>query len=259
MRNSAARGARALLRTLRLASHLGFGMGLVAAMKVDRGRWLVPETLTAWWNAGLLAVLDLQVDARGQAQHGALIVSNHVSWLDIPVIVAHAETRFVSKSEVARWPVAGWLANAAGTFYIERGRHAMRPLLDRLVPFLRDGGTVTIFPEGTTTDGASVGHFHARMFAAAIEAGVPVQPVALRFAPNADGQDLAPFVGDDDLASHILRLLRSRGGISVSLQWLDPIPSFGQDRDTLAFLAQQAIAKALDLDGSAIVARRLAA
>ncbi|MHB1513358.1 MULTISPECIES: lysophospholipid acyltransferase family protein [Acidiferrobacter] len=88
----------------------------------------------------------------------------------------------MAKSEIEGWPVLGWLARQAGTFYIKRGdRKASAAVATRMTEaFVRDQ-SVLLFPEGTSTDGRQVRPFHARLFAAAIEAGCPVQPVVLRY------------------------------------------------------------------------------
>ena len=176
-------------------------------------------------------------------------VANHVSWLDIPLIAACETTRFVAKSDVRHWPVAGWLADAAGTFYIRRGKGGARPLLDKLVPHLAAGGSVVIFPEGTTTDGAGVLDFHARLFAGAIEAGCPVQPIAIRYGRARDGRDIAPFIGDDDLVSHIWRLLQEPG-LVAHITYGEPLR--GNERDALAQAARSAVCAALKV-GPALV------
>lgn len=236
---------RFVLRGSRLLVHLGLGLSLVAAVNLDFTRRLRPEPLSQWWNRHLLQILGIRVRVRGAAVPGGhLAVANHVSWLDISLIAACGPTRFVSKAEVRHWPIAGWLANAAGTFYLARGKHGTRPLLNKLRPYLQSGGTLTIFPEGTTTTGDSVLPFHARLFGAAIEAQRPVQPMALRYGRTEDGEALAPYVGDDVLLFHILALLRSPG-FDAELTYLPPIEPADLDRSQLAQAARAAIESVL--------------
>jgi lyso-ornithine lipid O-acyltransferase len=142
--------------------------------------------------------------------------------------------------------VAGWLANATGTFYIRRGKGGARPVSERLVPHLSAGGSVVLFPEGTTTDGRQLLPFHARLFAAAIDAGALVQPVALRYSADDAGRQVAPFIGDDDLFRHILRLLGS-GGLQAELVFCPAVAATDQERSTLAGAAEDAVAQALGL------------
>jgi lyso-ornithine lipid O-acyltransferase len=226
---------------LALIALIAYGLLLALAVRLDPTRRLRPEPLGRHWSRALLALLDIRATCEGHApQRGGLIVANHVSWLDIPVLHAQVNTRFVSKSEVQAWPVAGWLADAAGTFYLRRGQHGSRPLLARLVPFLRGGGSVVVFPEGTTTVGDDVLPFHPRLFAAAIESGCAVQPVALRYGLGAGGLALAPFVGDDDLVTHLLRLLR-HPGLDALVTFCAPLGPAGRTREQLAQAAREAI------------------
>jgi 1-acyl-sn-glycerol-3-phosphate acyltransferase len=200
-----------LLRALLLVVHVAWGLALAAWLALGAPRQ-PRERLAQRWHRRLLAILGLRLRVEGvPLREPHMTVANHVSWLDIPVLgalEALEPVRFVGKSEIRDWPVAGWLATAAGTFYLRRGKGGTAPLLDRLVPHLRAAGSVAIFPEGTTTDGSEVRPFHARLFAAALDAGCPVQPVTIQYGLSDDGDNIAPFIGDDSLAGHILRLLR---------------------------------------------------
>ena len=238
--------ARLLWRSLRLLPHLLLGLAMSALVGVDFGNRLDRPRLARWWHRHLLRIIGLHIEVRGQPLRGPHIsVANHVSWLDIPLLGSLAPTRFIGKADIRHWPVAGWLATASGTYYLRRGKGGARPLLDRLVPALQNGGTVTLFPEGTTTDGTQLLPFHARLFGAAIEARCPVQPVALHYAPDRDGQRVAPFIGDDDLLRHLLRVLRAPG-LRVTVSYGEALAACG-DRDTLATQARSAIAAQLAL------------
>lgn len=189
--------------------HVSTGLGMVIAVKLDATQRLDPQRLGQWWAQRLLHILAIRLTVHGTPYAGGhVIVANHVSWLDIFVLLASRPTAFVAKSEIRDWPIAGWLANALGTFYIRRGKGASAPLVERLLPYLQSGGTVVIFPEGTTSDGRQILPFHARLFAAVVESGAVVQPTALRYGLSDKGVNLAPFVDDDDLLSHLRRLLK---------------------------------------------------
>lgn len=231
----------AWLRGLRLVIHLAVGLGLALAVRVDFTRRLSGPRLMHWWTGMLLEILNIRLFVSGQPASGArFTVANHVSWLDIPLIGACEATHFLSKSEVRDWPVAGMLAEACGTFYIRRGKGGSRPLLNLLVPHLRAGGNIVVFPEGTTTDGLDVLPFHSRLFAGAIEAGCPVQPVAIRYGRAPDGAAVAPFIGDDDLVSHVLRILRTPE-LVAEVTYCRPIQAHSLDRDALCAAAQAAV------------------
>lgn len=166
------------------------------------------------WSAQMLQVLGIELRVLGQpVAHGpALLVSNHISWLDILVLHASRHCRFVSKSEVRHWPLIGPMAAAAGTLFIERAsrRDALRVVHDMRAS-LAAGDVLAVFPEGTTGDGLQVLPFHANLLQAAVSAGAPVQPVALKFVEAASGQrSLAPcYIGDDTLLGSLWRTLSS--------------------------------------------------
>lgn len=231
------------LRGIRVLLHIAVGLLIVLVVNLTgREKYWPVEKIMSWWNRVLLELFNIQVRVHNQGLQGPrLLVANHVSWLDISVIGSLEPTRFVAKSEIRNWPIAGALANACGTFYIRRGRGGARPLLDKAVPHLKAGGSFVVFPEGTTTDGTSVLPFHARLFQAAIEAQCPVQPMALRFSRGQDGGSVAPFIGDDDLASHMLRLLKEPA-LVVDVTYCATLKPDGLDRDTLALAAHASIA-----------------
>lgn len=250
-------------RSARLLGHVIAGVTVATAIRLDPSGRLQPQSVARWWSRKLLRILNLTLEVRGTPLDGPRVtVANHVSWLDIPLLAAGGDYRFIAKSEIRNWPVAGWLADAAGTFYIRRGKGGARPLLERLVPHLIGGGSVVLFPEGTTTAGDDVLPFHARLFAAAVESGADVQPITLRYGTGADGHAVAPFIGDDDLFSHILRLLREPE-LHAEVIYGAPIASTTLERDELARIAWQQVRQALhpasEEDSSPSMASRLAA
>ena len=164
------------------------------------------------WALQLLALWGIHLRVIGQpvAAGPALLVANHISWLDILVIHAARYCRFVSKSDIRGWPLVGELATGAGTLYIERSnrRDALRMVHD-MADALREGDVVAVFPEGTTSDGVSLLPFHANLIQSAIAAQAPVQPMALRFVDARSGAPtLAPcYIGDDTLIGSVWRTL----------------------------------------------------
>lgn len=235
---------RVTLKGLRVISHLLVGLLLpILVAASGRGRWS-REQLGTWWYRVLLRILDVTLVVRGTRLPGTrVMVCNHISWLDIPVVGACEPTRFVSKAEVGQWPVIGWLANAAGTFYLRRGSGGTRDLIKAIDAHLGHD-SIVFFPEGTTTDGSIVLKFQPRLFASAIETRRPVQPIALRFSPAADGTITAPYIGDDVLLDNIIRLLR-HGALTAELIYCDAIDPAGHDRASLAHAAHTAICQAI--------------
>lgn len=202
------------------------------------------------WSARLLAICGVTVRINHNGNTGelphALIVANHVSWLDIFVLNSIQPCRFVAKSDIRSWPLIGWLCEQAGTIFIARGRQRdVRRIYEGLVSSLLAGERVAFFPEGTTAPQGTILPFHASLFEAAIEARVPVQPCALRYLDNAGRPHAAAdFVGDMTLVQSIAAILRS-GGMTAELDLLPLIGTHGAHRRESAAAARQAIASAL--------------
>jgi len=198
------------------------------------------------WHRGLCRALDIEIEVRGEPVPHALLVANHVSWLDIPVLGSQGPIGFVSKAEVRHWPLIGWLAHRAGTFFIARGANRTADLIPQLAARLRAGDHLAIFPEGTTTDGTRLGRFHPRLFAAGQQEGVLVQPVALRYGTDTALDPVAPFVGADALLPHLLRVL-ARPGLVARVEFLRPLDGNGLSRRQISEQCRDSIAHALGL------------
>jgi 1-acyl-sn-glycerol-3-phosphate acyltransferase len=190
------------------------------------------------WAGALLAKLAIKLIVNGRPPKTGpmLLVSNHISWLDILVIHAAGHCRFVSKADIKHWPVLGTLTTAGGTLYIEREsrRDAMR-VVHHMSEALVDGDIVAVFPEGTTGNGVDMLPFHANLLQAAIVTNAPVQSIALSFKDTATGQisQAASFVGDETLLGSLWNTLKSCNLTAVATygvpQWAN-----GRDRRTWA-------------------------
>ncbi|MBJ2284831.1 1-acyl-sn-glycerol-3-phosphate acyltransferase [Pseudomonas sp. MF6755] len=211
----------------------------VANSMVRRQRW------SRFFMARLTNALPFRVTVHGEVpQTPMLWVSNHVSWTDIPLLGMVTPMSFLSKAEVRTWPVAGWLAAKAGSLFIRRGSGDSQLIRKQMTRHLEQRHPLLMFPEGTTTDGRSLRTFHGRLLASAIDAQVSLQPVAIRYLRDGQVDSLAPFIGDDDLLSHLMRLF-SNDQSDVEIYVLKPIACAGRERAALAFQAQQAVQKAL--------------
>lgn len=203
------------------------------------------DRIVQGWSRKLLAIVGVRVQQDGgvPALEHAMIVANHVSWLDIFVINALHPCHFVAKSEIRAWPLLGWLAEKGGTVFLARGnRRELRHIFKGMVGALQAGKRVAFFPEGTTAAQGTVLPFHANLFEAAVDAGVLVQPYALRYL-NAAGE-LHPsvdFSGDITFAQSMLAVL-SGPPVEARLTCLAPLQAAGAHRRELAQAAQQAIA-----------------
>lgn len=235
-------------RLLRAVLHVLHGIAVMALRfpSLDRaGR----QQRIQWWSAGLLRVMGLELRANGRPRPGAaLIVANHVSWLDIAAIHAVApHARFVSKADVLRWPLLGWLIRGAGTLFIERERKrdALR-VVHQIAEALRAGETVAVFPEGTTSNGRQLLPFHANLLQAAIATETPVQPVLLRYA-EAGGRfsTAVEFLDDTTLLGSVWRVACARD-LVVHVDLLLGEGSRHADRRALAEHLRQLLADRLD-------------
>lgn len=163
-------------------------------------------------------------------QHGSpsndtvLFVSNHISWLDIPILGSLAPIRFLSKAEVGQWPLIGWLARQAGTLFIHRGGGQARRVRGQIIENLQAGENVLVYPEGTTSAGLTVLPFHGLLLRAAPESKTPIQPVTITYLRDGRPDHLAPFIGEDEFHSHLLRMLRQPSA-RVDVVFHEPVQS----------------------------------
>lgn len=243
---------RALIawRMVRGLSHVLLGAlicTLVFPWLSSRGRapWV------GWWARGFLASLGLRVRVHGSwpAQPGRyLLASNHISWLDIFVIHAVKPVRFVSKSEVRSWPLAGYLASRAGTLFVDRARK--RDTVDigeQMHEVLAGGEAIGIFPEGTTSDGTVLLPFFSPLLQPAVRCEASLVPTGLRYR-RADGSTntALAFIGEQTfLASVQVTLLQPESEVEVHFG--APIAASGRHRRELTREVEQAVAGLLDL------------
>ena len=203
-----------------------------------------------------LAALD--IDVRRSGEHRipvgpTLVIANHVSWLDAYVLGATFDARFVAKSETAGWPIVGTITRSFGALFIVRGsiRDAAR-VKDAVAAALRAGESVVVFPEATTTDGTRLRRFYAAMFQAAIDAGVPVQPAAIRYTDERWAvSQAAAFVDDMTFGASLLRVLAAPV-IRAKVRFGTPLDARRHTRRELARLSQEFVAEALSLPPAAV-------
>ena len=203
----AARRAVTLALALALCMVRYWAMRLRGPLTLERrARWLHGAS------ASVLSSLGVRIRVEGTAPARGLVVSNHLSYLDIVLFSAAAPCFFVAKSEIENWPYFGKAARAGGTLFLERRslasvarvRSEMTRRLALAIPLL-------LFPEGTSTDGSSVARFHTGLFEPAVRASVPVTPAAVRYRLVAGGseRDLCWF-GDESFLPHLWKTLGAR-------------------------------------------------
>ncbi|MFN3785403.1 MAG: lysophospholipid acyltransferase family protein [Thiothrix sp.] len=233
-------------RLLRLASHILNGvlltilLGGLLRMSFDTPLY---QRVTQWWLRQIPRILGVRVNVYGEpAATPVLMVANHISWLDIALLGGYSQPRFLSKQEVRTWPVVGWLAATSGTLFITRGKAgAAAQAAATIGEALQAGRTVLLFPEGTTTTGNDVRTFHARLLAPALDAGIAVQPVALRY-PQEDGltHPLIPYVDRQSLWDNLQGIL-GEPCFSAEIHFLPVLQTAGTDRKTVAAACEQQI------------------
>ncbi len=194
--------------------------------------------------AGVGRILGLSVRVEGApARGGALYAANHISWLDILALGGATPARFIAKAEIARWPAIGWLATLGGSVYVDRERRsATRAQASEVTAALGEGRPVTLFAEGSTGDGVTLAPFRPSLFAAAVEAGAAVQPVAIDYGARAP--EIA-WPDDAGFAAEIKRMLARRGPVPVTLRFAPPLDARTMDRKALAGASYRAVARAL--------------
>ena len=224
---------RALWRLLHGTGHAFAGLATIV-FRFPRSTPAEQSMHVQVWASRMLQILGIEMRVEGQPPlHGPmLLVCNHISWLDILVVHAARHCRFVSKSDVAHWPLIGRLATGAGTLYIEREsrRDALR-VVHKMADSLRAGDVVAVFPEGTTGDGRTVLPFHSNLLQAAVSADAPVQPMGLNYLDAASGQaTFAPiYVNDETLIGSLWRTLTAPP-IVARIRFGVPQMAEGRDR-----------------------------
>jgi 1-acyl-sn-glycerol-3-phosphate acyltransferase len=228
-----------------------FGYGLIIAAGIfPVVNWLCSsgdargrrDMLKIHWLRLFSDILCLDIMVEGELpRRGALLVCNHISWLDIIVIGRHLPGCFVAKSDISGWPVVGFLARQAGTIFIRRGdRRHIQTTSEAMAGLLKDGRNIIAFPEGTTTCGDGVLHFHSSLFEPALLTQSIIQPVALQY--HGEARVKAPFVGDDAFVPHLIRML-ALDKIEVRLNFLPVIAGSGNARHAVGIEARDRIAR----------------
>ena len=204
------------------------------------------------WNIGFLNILNIKIRVHGVApsslSRNIMLVSNHVSWLDVYLLNAVRPARFISKIEVRHWPIIGWLAYKTGTLFIDRSkRHDTKRVNHAVSSILSHGGCVAVFPEGTTSNGSLLRPFHASLLQPAVHSQSHVWPAAIRYT-HADGTlNTAPAYIDELTFGDSLALILSQTVIYAEIEFMPPIAAHGKVRRELARDAEMAIATALNL------------
>lgn len=218
------------------------------------GRWVTFHFGVAWiWARTCLWLAGLKLEVKGRPIPRGILAANHSSWLDILALRAVGLMYFVSKAEVANWPGVGFITRITGTVFIERRRSQAKAQERVLRDRIGSDQLLTIFPEGTSTDGLRVLDFKSSLFSALFEDGegtaIQAQPVTVRYHPNRD-RDLPDnfygWWGDMGFEAHIWDVVtRSQGG-RVDVIFHEPATASAfADRKSLADHCQRLVAEGM--------------
>ena len=212
------------------------------------------RTFPHWYHRQVCRIIGIKLLVEGNIARdsGVLLISNHVSWLDITVLSAMAPVSFVAKQEVSTWPFVSWLAKLQRSVFIDRSRRSeVSGKANEILARLDSGDHIVLFAEGTSSDGNGVFPFKTALFAAVKPNGetnrhddVCVQTLALTYSKLYGlplcrrGRHLVAWYGDMDLASHAWRLL-GLGPLDAHIRIGEPVPlDEFQDRKALARYAE---------------------
>lgn len=246
------------LRWMRLLLHVVQGL-LVTTFVYPRVAPRTRARITQSWAKKLLQILNIVLDAHGAVpsaddnKHSKLfVVANHVSWLDIFVINAAQPSRFVAKSEIRDWPLAGWLVEAAGTIFVHRTRRSDTARINREIhDALEVGDTVAIFPEGTTTAGDRLLRFHTSLFEPAVANSADISPAAIGYR-NERGEPTSSvaFIGETSFSQSMTNIIGTPRVIA-HITFAPVISTHQRNRREVAAEAEAAIARILGVPLSA--------
>jgi 1-acyl-sn-glycerol-3-phosphate acyltransferase len=205
------------------------------------------DALKTLWLSWFSTIVKLKIVKEGDLpEQGALLVSNHISWLDIIIIGQYLPAYFVAKSDISSWPIIGYLARQGGTIFIRRGdKQHIRNTAEKMVWLLKQNSNIIAFPEGTTTNGEEVLNFHSSLFQPALLTKSAIQPIALQYQGIA--KEHAPFIGEDDFVPHLIKML-TLDTIEVRLSFLPLITGSGKSRNEVSLETRDMIWRKISYD-----------
>jgi 1-acyl-sn-glycerol-3-phosphate acyltransferase len=244
------------LRAMLLVPHILLGLSIAFLVFPLCRTQATRNRINHWWSRWVLRLCGASLKVSGQRLSdelastgitpgkGRMLLSNHISWIDIFAINAAMPCRFVAKAEIVRWPIIGGMVAHSGTLFIERGRRrAVATVNEAVQGYLRAGESIGVFPEGTTTRGDRLLPFHSNLMAPALEVDCPVWPVALRYTEQGRFSDAAAFVGDMGLVVSLARMLVAKD-LEIEMAILPALEASAyENRHTLARAAHAALSE----------------
>ncbi len=190
------------------------------------------------------AGLDVKIVGKPDIERANFFVSNHVSYLDIPLLASQVDGLFVAKSAVAGWPIIGFLAKISRTHFVSRKAVDIPQEKQKIMAQLRQGERIFLFPEGTSGNGSNVLPFKPGLLSAAQSSKNIIQPVTLVYGAALDQEerDKYAWYGEMDLSTHIWSLFKRKERLSVTVVFHETKPSTNFDcRKHLATWAESSV------------------
>ena len=227
------------------------GLHLLLAVVLCISMIILPRSvgliLIQYWAKRLLRILKIKITLSGEVlrflgDDSYLVVSNHISWLDIPVIFSLKPITFVSATEVKTWPIIGILAKISGAIFVDRDRRASLPEVIQAMNhhFKNDKQSICIFPEGVTSNGYQVLPFKSNLFQSAFESDKLLLPLSIKYKENNVITNRTSFHGSTTLFQSFKRVAKSNH-IEVEIDIGHPVKPT-QSRKDLSVKLQKAIA-----------------
>ena len=195
-------------------------------------------------------LINIKIIKEGQISkhaNGILFISNHLSYLDIPILGSLLSAKFVAKDEVSRWPIFGWLARIGNTIFIKRLRKNVFKEKDSIRKEIDDGYKVILFPEGTTSDGIRILNFKSSLLSSVENQDYLIQPIIIKYEYinglplNRCLKPIIAWYGDMGLKKHLLNVLRLIS-ITARVRFLNPIFTKDfEDRKSMTFAIENVI------------------
>jgi 1-acyl-sn-glycerol-3-phosphate acyltransferase len=199
-----------------------------------------------WFLGGLCRVCGIKVRKVGSPASGAVLIANHVSWIDIPALAGASGTAFVAHDGLAQLPMLRWLCEFNDTVFVARHeRSSVHRQVEQVRAAIDDTGALALFPEGTTSDGTGLLPFKSSLLAAVAPppAGTAIQPVLLDYGPQAAA---IAWVGDEPGPANFRRILAAAAPVELTIRFLAPLaPEETTDRKAIALSARAAMLAAM--------------
>ena len=234
----------ACFRAVRVACHIFYG--IIQCCIFPLLNQPLRQQIIKHWSCSLLAILNVQLNVQGYdkrtTRNGPILVSNHISWLDVFALNAVFPSYFVAKSEVGDWPLLGWMCHRAGTLFIRRTVRRDTARINREISsLLKRGESIALFPEGTSSDKVLPGHFHSSLLQVAVDLNTGIRPVAIHYHDHQGNSNSdAAFVGEMSFVQSLWKIMCSPS-LQVTLHYLPTLCCEGKSRRLLAAEAQQSI------------------